>query len=50
MTYLDIAEKASYSESRVRNIANNIDYNTEVAKHIADAAEKLQRINNDEMD
>ncbi len=41
MTYLDIAEKASYSESRVRNIANNIDYNTEVAKHIADAAKKI---------
>lgn len=41
MTYLDIAEKINYSESRVRNIANGIDYSEEVAKFIADTAERI---------
>lgn len=41
MTYLELGEKASYSESRVRNIANGIAYNEFTAKRIADVAERI---------
>lgn len=41
ITYLDLGEKANYSESRVRNIANGLIYNEETAKHIAEIAEKM---------
>ncbi|MGZ1348387.1 hypothetical protein ACXO8X_02490 [Lactobacillus delbrueckii subsp. bulgaricus] len=41
MTYLELGEKANYSESRVRNIANGLVYNEETAKRIADIAEKM---------
>lgn len=43
ITYLELGEKASYSESRVRNIANGIFYNEETAKCIADVAEKIAK-------
>lgn len=43
MTYLELGEKANYSESRVRNIANGIAYNEYTAKRIADAAEKIAK-------
>lgn len=41
ITYLELGEKANYSESRVRNIANGLVYNEETAKRIADVAEKI---------
>lgn len=43
ITYLELGEKANYSESRVRNIANGLVYNKETAKHIADVAEKIAK-------
>ncbi|MBT9022228.1 helix-turn-helix domain-containing protein [Lactobacillus delbrueckii subsp. bulgaricus] len=43
MTYLELGEKANYSESRVRNIANGLIYNEDTAKRIADAAEKIAK-------
>ena len=43
MTYLELGEKANYSESRVRNIANGIVYNEETAKRIADVAERIAK-------
>lgn len=43
MTYLDLGEKANYSESRVRNIANGLAYNEETAKRIADVAEEMAK-------
>lgn len=43
MTYLDLGEKANYSESRVRNIANGLVYNEETAKRIADVAERIAK-------
>ena len=44
MTYLELGEKANYSESRVRNIANGLVYNEETAKYIADIAEQMVKI------
>lgn len=43
ITYLELGEKANYSESRVRNIANGLAYNEETAKRIADVAEKIAK-------
>lgn len=43
MTYSKLAEKIHYSRSRVANIAQGRDYNEEVAKWIADAAEGIAR-------
>jgi transcriptional regulator with XRE-family HTH domain len=43
ITYLELGEKASYSESRVRNIANGVAYNEYTAKRIADVAERIAK-------
>lgn len=43
MTYLELGEKANYSESRVRNIANGVAYNQDTAKRIADVAERIAK-------
>ncbi|MFK5641139.1 multiprotein-bridging factor 1 family protein [Lactobacillus delbrueckii subsp. bulgaricus] len=43
ITYLELGEKANYSESRVRNIANGLAYNEETAKRIGDIAEKIAK-------
>lgn len=43
ITYLELGEKASYSESRVRNIANGLVYNEDTAKRIADVAERIAK-------
>lgn len=43
VTYLELGEKANYSESRVKGIANNIGYSEEVAEFIADVAEKIAK-------
>lgn len=41
VTYSELGEKVGYSGSRVKNIANNVSYSEEVAKFIADTAERI---------
>lgn len=44
VTYSELGEKVGYSLSRVKSIANNIGYNEETAKRIADIAEQMVKI------
>ena len=51
MTYSELGKKVGYSGSRVKNIANNVSYSEEVAKFIADTAERMVKDkHNDKMD